>query len=164
MFTYKVSQRLELNQGIQFEVELEASIQPQINFNLVCSQECRVVLDLTKGISFYVKRSMLHVALLSFCMNPHSPNKFEFVATKYCFLILREDTSFFFLIISLFSFFLLFYVIINFYKNCFIIIIILCYFFFMKIIFIFPCSGMFRNVPACSGMFRVPGFIDGPLR
>ena len=21
---------------------------------------------------------------------------------------------------------------------------------------------MFRNVPACSGMFRVPGFIDGP--
>ena len=26
----------------------------------------------------------------------------------------------------------------------------------MKII-----SGMFRNVPACSGMFRVPGFIDG---
>ena len=31
----------------------------------------------------------------------------------------------------------------------------------MKIIFIFSCSGMFRNVPACSGMFRVPGFIDG---
>ena len=23
---------------------------------------------------------------------------------------------------------------------------------------------MFRNVPACSGMFRVPGFIDGRLR
>ena len=32
----------------------------------------------------------------------------------------------------------------------------------MKIIFIFACSGMFRNVPACSGMFHVPGFIDGP--
>ena len=31
----------------------------------------------------------------------------------------------------------------------------------MKIIVIFSCSGMFRNVPACSGMFRVPGFIDG---
>ena len=30
----------------------------------------------------------------------------------------------------------------------------------MKIIFVFSCSGMFRNVPACSGMFRVPGFID----
>ena len=30
----------------------------------------------------------------------------------------------------------------------------------MKIIFIFSCSGMFREVPACSGMFRVPGFID----
>ena len=31
----------------------------------------------------------------------------------------------------------------------------------MKIIFIFSCSGMFRHVPACSAMFRVPGFIDG---
>ena len=33
----------------------------------------------------------------------------------------------------------------------------------MKIIFIFACSGMFRNVPACSGMFHVPDFIDGPI-
>ena len=23
---------------------------------------------------------------------------------------------------------------------------------------------MFRDVPACSGMFRVPGFIDGPFQ
>ena len=30
----------------------------------------------------------------------------------------------------------------------------------MKIIFIFSCSGMFRDVPECSGMFHVPGFID----
>ena len=36
----------------------------------------------------------------------------------------------------------------------------------MKIIVIFSCSGMFRNVPefsACSGMFHVPGFIDAHL-
>ena len=33
-------------------------------------------------------------------------------------------------------------------------------FFFIKIIFIFSCSGMFRDVQECSGMFRVPGFID----
>ena len=32
----------------------------------------------------------------------------------------------------------------------------------MKIIFIFSCSGMFRDVPECSGVFRVPGFIDTP--
>ena len=32
----------------------------------------------------------------------------------------------------------------------------------MKIIFIFSCSGMFRHVPECSGMFHVPGFIDIP--
>ena len=30
----------------------------------------------------------------------------------------------------------------------------------MKIIFIFACPGMFRDVLGCSGMFRVPGFID----
>ena len=23
---------------------------------------------------------------------------------------------------------------------------------------------MFRDVPECSGMFHVPGFIDGPIR
>ena len=34
----------------------------------------------------------------------------------------------------------------------------------MKIIFIFACSGMFRNVPACSGMFHVPDFIDGHIK
>ena len=30
----------------------------------------------------------------------------------------------------------------------------------MKIIFIFSFSGIFRDVPGCSGMFHVPGFID----
>ena len=30
----------------------------------------------------------------------------------------------------------------------------------MKITFIFSCSEMFRDVPACSRMFHVPGFID----
>ena len=76
---------------------------------------------------------------------------------KYCFLTLREDTSFFFLIISLFFvFLLLFYVIINFYKNYFIIIILLYIFFHENYFYFF----MFRDVPECSGMFRVPGFID----
>ena len=90
------------------------------------------------------------------CMDPHSPNKL--FATKYCFLILRDDTSFFFLIISVFFVFLLFYailcyfVIISFYKNYF-IIIILFYFFSWKLF-------LFFHVPGCSGMFRVPGFID----
>ena len=41
----------------------------------------------------------------------------------------------------------------NFYKNYFIINIYL-FFLFMKDIFIFSCSGMFRDVPECS-MFRV---------
>ena len=73
--------------------------------------------------------------------------------------------SFFFLIISLFFVFfvvviLCYFVIINFYKNYVIISILFNYFFFMKITVIFSCSGMFQDVPACSGMFHVPGFID----
>ena len=92
-------------------------------------------------------------------MDPHSPNKL--FATKYCFLILVDQTSFFVFISFLFFFFLLFlfllfYVIINFYKNHFIIIFL----FFMIFLFLFfhvpGCSGIFRNVPAleCS-VFRV---------
>ena len=33
----------------------------------------------------------------------------------------------------------------------------------MKITLIFACSEMFRNVPECSGMFHVPGFIDAQV-
>ena len=89
-------------------------------------------------------------------MDPHSPHKL--FATKYCFLIPGDDTSFFFFI-SFFFGFLLFYVIISFYK--FILLLLLFIFFFMKIIFYF---FMFKNVPGCSGMFRVPGFIDALLK
>ena len=87
------------------------------------------------------------------------------VATKFCFLILREDTSFFFLLISLLFFFLLFYVIINFYKNYFIIIIIFFhenYFYFFMFRYVPKCSGMFRNVP-CSGFYRRPISIGSEL-
>ena len=90
-------------------------------------------------------------------MDPYSPNKL--IATKYCFLILGDVTSFFFLIISLFFFsflFLLFYVILLlliFTK----IILLLLLFFFHENYFYFL---MFRDIPGCSGMFRVPGFID----
>ena len=31
---------------------------------------------------------------------------------------------------------------------------------FLIIMIIMPCSGMFRNVPGCSGMFHVTAFID----
>ena len=84
------------------------------------------------------------------CMDSHSPKKL--FATKYWFLILWDDTSFFFFIsrfFCLFLFSLLFYFIINVSKNYF------TNFFFMKIILIFSCSGMFRNVP-CSGFYRRP--------
>ena len=58
--------------------------------------------------------------------------------------------SFFFLFFLL----LLFYVIINFCENHF--------FFFHENLDYFSGAGIFRNVPACSGMFIVPGFIDAP--
>ena len=38
------------------------------------------------------------------------------------------------------------------------------HFFITQFFFLFcdnlPCSGMFRNVPGCSGMFHVPAFVD----
>ena len=91
------------------------------------------------------------------CMDPHSPNKL--IATKCCFLKLGDDTNFLFVnYFFVFRFFL--FVFINFYKNYFIIIILFIWFFFfmkiMKIIFIFPCFGMLRYVPACSGFYRRP--------
>ena len=95
----------------------------------------------------------LHSIFTVICINPYSPNKL--IATKYCFLILGDDTSFVFLIFfCYFTLLLIFTKIILFlifHENCF-------YFFVFRDV---PgCSGMFRNVPACSGMFRVPGFID----
>ena len=80
----------------------------------------------------------LHSIITVIFINPYSPNKL--IATKYCFLILREDTSFFFLII--FCYFTLLLI--------FTKIILFLNFFFMKIFFIFSCSGIFRNVPECS--------------
>ena len=87
-------------------------------------------------------------------MDPHSPHKL--FATKYCFLIPGDDTSFFFFI-SFFFGFLLFYVIISFYK--FILLLLLLFFFFHENYFLFfhvqECSRMFRNVP-CSRFYRRP--------
>ena len=60
-------------------------------------------------------------------------------------------------------FFLLFYVILLlliFTKTMLLLSFYLINFFFMKITFIFSFSG---DVPASSGMFRVPGFMDAHL-
>ena len=84
----------------------------------------------------------LHSIITVICINPYSPNKL--IATKYCFLILGDDTSFVFLI------FFCYFTLLLIFKKLFYF-----YFFFpMKIIFIFSCSGMFRNIPECS-VFRV---------
>ena len=65
-----------------------------------------------------------------------------------CSEIIRVSFSLFLYFLFLF---LLFYAIINFYKNYYIIVLL---YFFMKITFIFSFSGMFRDVPECSRIFR----------
>ena len=69
-----------------------------------------------------------------------------------------DDTSFFFFLFF-FHFsslcYVIYFVCINFYQNYFIIILFI-YFFHENYFYFF----MFRDVPECSGMFRVPGFID----
>ena len=84
------------------------------------------------------------------CMNPHSPNKFKSIAIKYCFPILREDTSFFFLIISLFFVFLCYFTLLLIFTK--IILLLLFYYIFFHENYFYFC--MFRDVPGCSGMFR----------
>ena len=111
-----------------------------------------------RPISIYFEYRSKTSLITIICMDPHSPNKL--IVKKYCFLILLEEQipvsfSWSDFLIFLFSVISYYFVIINFYQNY--VIIILFNFFFMKIIFIFSCSGMFRNVPECS-VFR--GFID----
>ena len=91
------------------------------------------------------------------CMDPHSPNKL--FATKYCFLILRDDTSFFFFLSLFFVFFFCYFtLLLTFTKNLLLLLLLL---FHENYFYFFPgCSGIFRNVLACSGMFPVPGYID----
>ena len=73
------------------------------------------------------------------CMDPHSPNNQFMLATKYCFLILGNDTSFFFFFSVFFIFMLSYFVITNFCKNVLLSLI----FFFQKNQFNF---FMFHNV------------------
>ena len=85
-------------------------------------------------------------------MDPHSPNKL--FATKYWFLILEDEFLFlshFFIFIFIF---LLFYVILLlsiFTKTMLLLSFFLINFFFHENYFYL---FMFRDVPACSGMFR----------
>ena len=113
--------------------------QTRFPYNVVVNFEFRSKLSLTSVI----------------CMDPRPTN---YLRQIYCFLIPGDDSSFFFFISFSFGF-LLFYVIINFYKNYFIIIIVFKFFFHENYFYFF----MFRDVPECSGMFRVPGFIDAPI-
>ena len=84
------------------------------------------------------------------------------IPTKYCFLILGEDTRFIFFLYFSFLFyvfmsiFVIYKVFLLPYFNVFIIIFLQ----FLKFFHVPGCSGMFQNVPARSGMFHVPGFID----
>ena len=83
-------------------------------------------------------------------MDPQWPNKL--FATKHCFLTLGDDTSFFFFISLVFVFFFCYFTLLLIFTKTILLLLLLLLllFFFMKIIFIFLCSGM----------FRVPGFID----
>ena len=77
-------------------------------------------------------------------MYPHLPNKL--IATKYCFVLVRDETSFvsftkiiFLFLSSVVLHYFIYFGIINVYKNYFIIIIIILFIniFFIKDILIF---------------------------
>ena len=80
-------------------------------------------------------------------MDPHSPNKL--IAAKYCFSYLGKiPVSFSFLC------YVVYFLLYIFTK---IFIIIYLFIFSIKI------NSIFFHVPGCSGMFRVPGFIDARI-
>ena len=121
----------------------------------VCQESLKNPLLATHFIIFWIQKQAfthywhLHGPSLAQQINcdkilfSHTRRWYKFIFLNYFFIFL------------FFSFFVIlcYFVIISFYKNYF-IIIILFYFFFMKIIFIFSCSGIFRDVPVCS-VFRV---------
>ena len=90
------------------------------------------------------------------------------IPTKYCFLILGEDTRFIFFLYFSFSFYVFMFIFVIYkvflfpYFNVFVIIILE----FFKFFHVPECSRMFRDVPECSGMYRnVPcsGFYRRPM-
>ena len=123
----------------------------------VCEESLKNPLLATHFIIFWIQKQAfthywhLHGPSLAQQINC---DKILFSHTRrwYKFLFLN-----YFFIFLFFSFlFLLFYVILLLLVFTKIILLLLFYFyfFFMKIIFIFSCSGIFRDVPVCS-VFRV---------
>ena len=66
----------------------------------------------SRSILIYFEFTSKPSLITVICMDPHSPNKL--FATKYCFLILGDDSSFFFLIIY-FSFFFCYFMLFCYY-------------------------------------------------
>ena len=96
---------------------------------------------------FRSKRSLVTVI----SMNPHSPNKLKFVATKYCFLIDSQRISVSFSrLIDYFSFFFCCFKLLLIFTKI-ILLLLFYYIFFHENYFYF---FMFRDVPGSSGMFR----------
>ena len=83
-------------------------------------------------------------------MDPHSPHKL--FATKYCFSypeMIRVSFSLF-LSFSVFCYFTLLLVFIN----------LFYYYYYYYFFFFHENYFLFFHIQECSGMFRVPGFID----
>ena len=99
----------------------------------------------------------LHL-LLSFAWTLTRPTNFNSLRQNIVFSNSERILVSFSWLFYYFSFFFCYFtLLLTFTKNYF----IMNNFFFLNFFFIFSCSGMFRHVPACSGLFRVPGFIDG---
>ena len=93
-------------------------------------------------------------------MNPHLPQKFNLLRQNIVFSYSERIPVSFYRLFHYFSFFFCYFTLLLIFTKINLLVLFYYIFFFIKIIFIFSCSGMFRNVPACSGMFHVPDFID----
>ena len=110
--------------------------------NSFCNTVCACMVMQIKLVVVVVEPSLIVI-----CMDPHSPN--ILIVTKYCSLILGDDTTF----ISFLPFFFVF-----------MFIVMLCYSFcYYKTVYKYTQAIKITLIFSCSGMFRVSGFIDAPF-
>ena len=94
-------------------------------------------------------------SLLSFAWTLTRPTFFNLLRQNIVFSYSKRIPVSFSWLIDYFSFFFCYFTLLLIFTKIILLLLFYYIFFFMKIIFIFSCSGMFRNVP-CSWFYRRP--------
>ena len=130
------------------------------NYKRLLSEESLKTPPSRPTLTYFESRSKPSLITV-ICMNPHSPNKFNLLRQNIVFSNSERIPVSFSWLFHYFSVFFGYFTFLLILTKIILLLLFYYIFFFMKIIFFHVpgCSGMFRNVPECSEMFHVPGFI-----